>query len=314
MMGFYMIKKNINYNLPNDVDLNDIECFFKLTEKNKLEKIFDLSEDINRKNFEKISYECNIYYPTIYQIEDNCPTCGYRTKESRRKYTEDFIIKSIEHKLENIENYPISGINCYNKDISGIRELMFILNALDKKNNLKINVRVSNFEHVKHLKNYNINSIIIQSTKNKPHAFNKNTDENIAKLEEETIKYIKENMNLKVTYEFLINYGESYEDILNKILEIKKYNVDYIEIVGYDPFIDSPEEYNPQYTKEYILKIIALLRITFPNKELKIQYATNGNNFIEEYKKIGINTITGIYTKNLNSNLENTHILDINKN
>ena len=159
-----------------------------------------------------------------------------------------------------------------------------------------------------------INSIIIQSTKNKPHAFNKNTDENIAKLEEETIKYIKENMNLKVTYEFLINYGESYEDILNKILEIKKYNADYIEIVGYDPFIDSPEEYNPQYTKEYILKIIALLRITFPNKELKIQYATNGNNFLEEYKKIGINTITGIYTKNLNSNLENTHILEINKN
>ena len=49
MMGFYMIKKNINYNLPNDIDLNDIECFFKLTEKNKLEKIFDLSEDIYRK-------------------------------------------------------------------------------------------------------------------------------------------------------------------------------------------------------------------------------------------------------------------------
>ena len=46
-------------------------------------------------------------------------------------------------------------------------------------------------------------------------------------------------MNLKVTYEFLINYGESYEDILNKILEIKKYNADNIVIVRYDHFIDS---------------------------------------------------------------------------
>ena len=80
--------------------------------------------------------------------------------------------------------------------------------------------------------------------------------------------------------------------------------IDSIEIKGYDPFIDSPEEYNPQYTKEYILKnYTLLLELPFQIKELKIQYATNGNNYLEEYKKIGINTITGIYTKNLNSNL-----------
>ena len=116
-------------------------------------------------------------------------------------------------------------------------------------------------------------------------------------------------MNLKVTYEFLINYNEDYDDIFDKFHEIEKYDVDYIEVIGYDPFIDSPEEYNPQYTKEYILKIISLIRIAFPQKEIKIQFATNGNNYLEDYKKMGVNTITGIYTPHMNSRLNNTDII-----
>jgi len=96
---------------------------------------------------------------------------------------------------------------------------------------------------------------------------------------------------------------------VDKISEIEKYDVDSIEIKGYDPFIDSPEEYNPQYTRDYILKIISLLRIAFPTKEIKIQYATNYNNYLEDYIKLGVNTITGIYTPHLNSKLENTDII-----
>lgn len=308
MMGKDMSKKNINDVLRNNLSLNDVKYLFNLKNKEEVEKLYAFSEAIHQKNFEKMEYESNIYYPTIYQIENNCPTCGYRTKESRQKYTEDFIIKNIEYKLGDIKNYPITGINCYNKDISGIRELLIILNILEKYQNLKINVRVSNLEHIKHLTKFHINSIIFQSSKNKPYVFNKKYDENLDMIEKQSIKYIKENTDFKVTYEFLINYGETYDDIIGKINEIEKYDVDYIEIVGYDPFIDCPEEYNPQYTKDYLLKIISLLRILFPDKEIKIQYATNNNNFFKNYK-IGVNCITGIYTKKLNSNLENTYIM-----
>lgn len=303
-----MIINNIDDILRNNMSLKDVEYLFYLKNEYELEKLYKFSEEVHRKNFEKMEYESNIYYPTVYQIENNCPTCGYRTSESKRKYTEDFIIKTIEYKLEDIKQYPITGINCYNKDISGIRELLLILRTLEKYKDLKINVRVSDLEHIKHLTKFNLNSIIFQSSKNKLPLFNKKNDENFAMIEKESIKYIKENTNFKVTYEFLINYGETYKDIIGKINEIQKYDADYIEIVGYDPFLDCPEEYNPQYSKEYILKIISLLRILFPEKEIKIQYATNNNNFLENYK-IGINCITGIYTKNLNRNLENTHII-----
>lgn len=305
-----MLKKTIINAKDNRLTLDDIDYLFNLKKKDEMEKIYSLSEEFNEKFFKKINFESNIYYPTIYQIEDNCPTCGYRTKESRRKYTQEFIVKNIEYKLGDIGEYPITGINCYNKDISGIRELLFMLDFLDGYDNLKSNVRVSSFEHLKHLEGYDLNSIIIQTSSNQPYGFNEKYDKYNRLQEEKMVKYVKETMNLKVTYEFLINYGESHLDILDKIREIKEYNVDYIEIIGYDPFIDSPEEYNPQYTKEYILKIISLIRIMFPQKEIKIQYATNDNNYLEDYIRLGVNTITGIYTPHLNSKLHNTGIIE----
>lgn len=304
-----MLKKIINHVKEKSLNLDDIEYLFGLNKKDEMEKIFSLAMDINSKFHEKIKYESNIYYPTIYQIEDNCPTCGYRTRESRRKYTQEFIVKNIEYKLQDIREYPISGINCYNKDISGIRELLIMLDILKQFDDLKINVRVCNFEHLKHLNSDYLDSVIIQTSLNKAFGFNGIHNENNIDEDEKVVEYIKEDMNLKLTYEFLINYNRGYEDILDKISEIEKYDVDSIEIRGYDPFIDSPEEYNPQYTKDYILKTISLLRIVFPEKELKIQYATNENNHLEEYAKLGVNTITGIYTPHLNSKLENTEII-----
>lgn len=304
-----MLKKIIDNAKENRLTLDDIEYLFNVKTKDEMEKIYSLSEDLNGKFFGKIDFESNIYYPTVYQIEDNCPTCGYRTRESRRKYTQEFIVKNIEYKLSDVQDYPITGINCYNKDISGIRELLIMLDVLEKYD-LNINVRVSNFEHLKHLQKYDINSVIIQTSLNRPCHFNSSNVKNNMILEEKMVKYIRETMNLKVTYEFLINYNERYEDIAGKIREIEKYGVDSIEIVGYDPFIDSPEEYNPQYSRDYILKIISLIRIAFPEKEIKIQYATNANNFIDDYKKLGVNTITGIYTPHLNRKLENTEVMN----
>lgn len=303
-----MINKIIKNIKNNSVYINDIKYLFKLNNPLELEIFFHQSTDIQSENFNTTCYESNIYYPQIYQIENNCPTCGYRSSLSRQKYSEEFISRSIEYRLSDIADYPISGINCYNKGITGIRELLLILNSL-KKYDLNVNVKVSDYHHLKNIKNFNINSIIFQSSLNKYNSLNYNNDNEKIEENEEVLKYIKQKLKFQVTYEFLINYSEGYHDIVDKIDEIKKYAVDIIEIKGYDPFIDTPEEYNPQYTQDYILKIISLLRICFPDKEIKIQYATNGNNDIPTYLKNGVNTITGIYTPRMNSKLQNVEQL-----
>lgn len=304
-----MIRKIIT-NLKNKgITFEDINYVLNLNNKKELGELYSESSKNNSLD-NRIKFESNIYYPTIYQIEDNCPTCGYRTIESRRKYTEPYIRKIVEYKLSDIKNYNIKGINCYNKDTTGIKELEIILDCLEKYN-ISIAVRLADYNNIKILKNRNINSIIYSSDNNFYNSFNQKTNQNYDTKEEEVIKYIKEEMNMDITYELMINYGESNEDIFKEIKKLLKYDVDSIQIKGYDPFIDCPEEYNPQYNIEYLSKIISILRLIFPDKELKIQYATNNNNYFKEFKKLGINTITGIYTPKMSNKLQNTKLWNI---
>lgn len=304
-----MIRKIIT-NLKNKgITFEDINYVLNLNNKKELGELYSESSKNNSLD-NIIKFESNIYYPTIYQIEDNCPTCGYRTIESRRKYTEPYIRKIVEYKLSDIKNYNIKGINCYNKDTTGIKELEIILDCLEKYN-ISIAVRLADYNNIKILKNRNINSIIYSSDNNFYNSFNQKTNQNYDTKEEEVIKCIKEEMNMDITYEFMINYGESNEYIFKEIKKLLKYDVDSIQIKGYDPFIDCPEEYNPQYNIEYLSKIICILRLIFPDKELKIQYATNNNNYFKEFKKLGINTITGIYTPKMSNKLQNTKLLNI---
>lgn len=266
-------------------------------------ELMDMIKEVNSNNDVEFNLETNVYYPTIYRIEDNCPTCGYRTPESRRRYSEEYVVKVLEKKLGDIDLYPISGVNCYNKSITGINELVLLLNLL-KNFDINVNISLSNVKQARNLERYDINSIIYREVPEK-NSVNKKYDKNNEEVYDETLEFLRTNTKFNITYEFLINYGEDKIDILKKIRKIQKYNISSIEIKGYDPFIDSPEEYNPQYTKEYLMKIICILRIIFKDKELKIQYATNCNNYFKEYRKLGINTITGIYTSKINKKLEN---------
>lgn len=266
-------------------------------------ELMDMIKKVNSNNDVEFNLETNVYYPTIYRIEDNCPTCGYRTPESRRQYSEDYIVRVLEKKLSDIDLYPIGGINCYNKSIGGINELVLLLNLL-KGVKINVNIGLSNVKQALNLERYDINSIIYREVPEK-NSVNKKYDKINKEVYDETLEFLMTKTKFDITYEFLINYGEDEVDILRKIRKIQKYNISNIEIKGYDPFIDSPEEYNPQYTKEYLMKIICMLRIIFKDKKLKIQYATNGNNYLKEYKKLGINTITGVYTPEINEKLEN---------
>lgn len=291
-------------NIGNDEELlSAIDYVLGLDDVFNDGELMDRIKEVNSNNDVKFNLETNVYYPTIYKIEDNCPTCGYRTPESRRRYSEEYVVKVLEKKLGDIDLYPISGVNCYNKSITSINELVLLLNLL-KNFDINVNISLSNVKQARNLERYDINSIIYREVPEK-NSVNKKYDKNYEEVYDETLEFLRTNTKFNITYEFLINYGEDKIDILKKIRKIQKYNISSIEIKGYDPFIDSPEEYNPQYTKEYLTKIICILRIIFKDKELKIQYATNCNNYFKEYRKLGINTITGIYTSKINKKLGN---------
>lgn len=102
----------------------------------------------------------------------------------------------------------------------------------------------------------------------------------------------------------MINYSETVDDLIKSLTHIQHIEPENLQVVGYDPFYDSPGEYNPQYTQEYLTKILAILRILYPKTNIKLQYATNKNNNLNMDTEIAVNTITRVYT-NKTSHLYN---------
>lgn len=241
--------------------------------------LYEKSVEINNNYIKNINLESKLFFPMTYSVESSCPTCGYRTPESHKKYNPQYIESVIKYKISLIKSYNINKVNCYNVANYKDNEKNLFLKILNEED-IDKNIKIDNINDLSYVEKYNFNGLIVDSY---------NT---------QVINAIQNNKELLKNHEIIINleiYNNKVEENIEFLNKSKKYKIDSIEIVGYDPFYDDVYEYNPQYTKEYLKKTISIIKIAYPEKELKISYATNNNNYFEDILNIGVNTINGIY-------------------
>lgn len=282
-------------------NMEDGRLFFEdakyllFTDDDCINQLYSKAAHLNRKSHRKINLETKIFYPLVYSIQSNCPTCGYQTPESHREYNPAYIESVIKYNIDVIKSCDISKINCLhidnNKDYE--RELFLkILNKYDIDKAIKID-SIPEFETID---KYDFDSLIIDSR-------------NL-----EVFDYIKDNRDVSGSYGITANmeiYSNNIEENIKFINNLKNYKVDSVELIGYDPFYDDVHEYNPQYTREYLKRAVSILKIMYPDLELKISYATNGCNYFEDVISLGINSINGVYCNRTNKLFNIEKIRDI---
>lgn len=269
--------------------------YLLFTDEDCINYLYKKATDINRKSCAQITLETKIFYPLVYSVQSNCPTCGYQTPESHRKYNPAYMESVIKYNIDVIKSYNIRKINCLHIDNNKDYERELFLKILNKYDIDKA-IKIDGIQELEVIKEYNFASLIIDS-------------KNI-----EVFNYIQDNEKYSNTYSITANmeiYNNNIEENINFINKLKEFNVDSIEIVGYDPFYDDVHEYNPQYTKEYLKRVISILRIMYPDLKLKISYATNGNNYFDEIIPLGINSINGTYCNKTNKLFNIEKIMDI---
>lgn len=262
-----------------------------------INKLTTIAEKIQSEHPD-IKLETDIFYPNIYSVNNSCPTCGFQTPESKREYNPLYIKEVIQYKLHNIKNYDITAINCYNRCNYKIHELKILLETLQQYH-IDINVKIDDLNDYFQIIQYPITSLIIDYKNTTYLPSNPDVEEKFKTTWSKLLKIFKNNPDIKLTYEFMINYSETIDDLCKSFTHLYHLKPESLQIIGYDPFYDSPGEYNPQYNQEYLTKILAILRILLPETNIKLQYATNGNNNINIDTKIAVNTITGVYTNKI---------------
>lgn len=289
------MEKNIINNTKNmNFTCDDIKNIIDCEDNYSLNELFENARKIQEKFNDKTQFETNLYFPDIYRVKDNCPTCGYRTPESRREYNPLYIKNILEYRLRDINQYDIHAINCYFTNTLDEDILKIVMNTLDQYD-VDINVNITNWNDYKLISCFDVDSLIIDYSLLTKNYYTHNNLEEFDKISCKISQIINDNLIKNITYEFPINIGETHIDLYQIFKIFMKIKPTSIEIKGYDPFYDSPEEYNPHYSQQYLKKIISILRIILPKTNLKLKYATNGNNDMEKNVKLGINTITGVY-------------------
>lgn len=286
----------------NKITYDEINEIINTNDPIKINELTNKARKIQSKH-PNIYLETDIFYPNIYSVTNDCPTCGFQTPESKREYNPLYIKEVIGYKLHNIKDYNITGINCYSRCKYKIHELKILLDTI-KKFDIDVNVKLDNLDDYFEIKDYNIHSLIIDYKNTTFLPSNRNVDKEFDKTWDKLLKIFKDNPQIKLTYEFMINYSETVDDLIKSFTHMQHIEPENLQVIGYDPFFDSPGEYNPQYTQEYLTKILAILRILYPKTNIKLQYATNKNNNLNMDTQIAINTITGVYT-NKTSHLYN---------
>ncbi len=285
---------------------DDINYIIQLNNQKELETLHNISNEITKNNHPNVTLETNIKYPIMYQIKDNCPTCGYKTPESRREYNPEYIKNQLMMRLYKIDKYKIQSVNCYNDfNDFNTEQLKLLTNTIYEKTNAKCNIQLNKLNNLDNLTMFPIDNIIcnLPSTNNYLFKLNNNKEslDNTLKL----CEIISRNSKINLSIQFMINIRESYIDLTNLFKNFLKYNIKSIEIKGYDPFYDSPEEYHPQYSLDYMTKISNVLRILFPEQNIKTQIPTDNPEIIKELLNNGIDTITGVYTDSTNPSVYN---------
>ncbi len=92
----------------------------------------------------------------------------------------------------------------------------------------------------------------------------------------------------------LVGVGESYEDIADSIIEMKRIGAKQVRVMSFVPQEGSPMENNPQSDYNLELKTIAILRLVFPEALIPASLDIEGLRGLSDRLDAGANVITSI--------------------
>ena len=297
--------ENINYEETLKfikIDNNDLEVINALL--NGADKIRE------KYNGDKVDM-CSIMNGKSGKCSEDCKFCAQSSHYSTG--IEDYPLISYEEVYERAKEMDEKGVDRFSIVTSGkgvteseFNKLIDIYSELDKNTNLSLCAShgVISYEQAKRLKEIGINMYHHNIETSKNHYKNICTthfyDERV-----QTIKNIKK-AGMEVCCGVIIGMGESIEDRLNMMFEIRELEVDSIPVNILNPIEGTPLENQDILEPMEILKTIAVYRYIVPKSH--IRYA-GGRSALSDKQSLGLRgganaLLVGNYLTTIGSNID----------
>lgn len=275
----------------------EIVTLLSITDKNEMEELFAAARQVREKTFGKKIFMYGFVYFSTW-CRNNCNFCYYRKSNNIERYRKDpkevvelavRLAESGVHLLDlTMGEDPI-----YHKE--NFASVLKIAEDIKKETGLPVMLSpgVISDELIDSFAELGVEWFALyQETHNreifKNLRINQDYDERMhAKL------YAKEK-GILIEEGLLAGIGESYEDIAESILEMKKIGASQVRVMSFIPQKGSPMESVHTPGRELELKIIALLRLVHPKALIPASLDVDGIEGLQCRIDSGSNVVTSI--------------------
>ncbi|MDO5707357.1 MAG: biotin synthase BioB [Andreesenia angusta] len=281
-----------------------------------LEDILLASRAIKDKYIGKRISLCSIISGKVGRCSEDCKFCAqsahYNTEieETGLPTYEEFKNRAIESESFGIKRFSLVSSGRY-VDKSDFEIIVKYYTELKKESNIELcaSLGILDYEDLKKLKKSGVKRYHhnIETSKRKFKDIC-STHKYIDRIE--TIKKAKR-AGLKICSGGIIGMGESLEDRIEFIMELRELKVDSIPINILDPIKGTPLEKQDNLSEEEILKTLGVFRMVYPTVELRF---AGGRRMIKKLQIRGIETsvngmITGDFLTTIGNSIEEDLIM-----
>lgn len=287
----------------NSLEKDDILRLFKIKSAQNLLDLLQTACELRDSKNNTIKLTSTVHITNNCQVTPKCKYCGFAARTSQEGYYDPFFKTDSEilDAVKCVEKSGIPRVSC--SGAHGYNGFQAVNAARIVKENTSLELLVNvgadlNKESLKELGKYETDTICCNLETVNQKLFNE------LKPGEELHDRIKicsmiSDSGLELSSGLLIGLGESYEDRVNHLLYLKRFEtLGEIPIMGFNPYRNTPMENHPPCSLIEQIKTIAITRIIFPDLRITVPTPTIGPKNVKYPLIAGANNIATVIPEN----------------
>lgn len=281
----------------------DLITLFKLKSSEDLLNLFKTAEELRNSITKHIKLTSTVHITNICKVTPKCKYCGFAAKTSTEGYNHPFFRSENEifKASKFVEKSGIPRISCSGAHGYNGKQAVKAAEIVKCNTSLELLVNVGsdlNNESLNILSGYGTDTVCCNLETTNEKLFNN------LKPGETLAQRVKacENISqhgIELSSGLLIGIGESYEDLANHMLFLKKFKtLGEVPIMGFNPYRDTPMENHPPCSIMHQMKTIAIARLMFQDLRITVPTPTIGPENIKFSLISGADNIATVIPEN----------------
>ena len=304
----------------NEIPLGREELLFLLvlSDEEHLSKVFETARLLRTRYFEDRVFVYGFVYFSTY-CRNECAFCLYRKSNHSLVRYRKTDLEIIETALSLVE----SGVHlldltmgedpiCFDNRESGFEHLIRTVELIKKSTDIPIMISAGVIpEQI--LKEFKECGVDWYATYQETHNRDLYRKLRVGQSYDERMerKKLARSMGFLIEEGLLTGVGETDEDLVNSLEEMKKLGADQLRVMSFVPQKDTPMQNYPSVPRSRELLIIAVMRLVFPDRLIPASLDVDGLKGLAERLNSGANVVTSIILPQSGLAGVSNHSLDI---